>query len=111
MVAPTNFPNGGPPFRPNYLQYDTRPGIPANRLFYMDGISSTSTLYSLDVASGVGTALSTTGAIPYSPHPELPLDSANGRLLFYVEPSFGRSQIQQINVVTGTTGPVIWRTP
>jgi hypothetical protein len=107
LIATTNFANGGPPFRPNYLQYDTRPGVPANRLFYTNTVSSSTMLYSLDVATGVSTTLSTTAAIPYTPHPELPLDGANGRLLINVEPTFGRSQVQQINVATGAAGPVL----
>jgi hypothetical protein len=105
-IAAINYPNGGAPFTPQYLQYDTRPGVPANRFLYADQSSNPSKLYSLDLTTGVSTALSSAN-IPYSPHPELPLDGPNGRLLINVEPTFGRSQILPVDVATGLIGPAI----
>ena len=105
-VVTTNFPSGGPAFIPQLLQFDTRPGVPTNRVFYSDLGGPNETLYSSDLTTGASTMLSTT-SIPYSPHPEHPLDAANGRLLVSMEPTFGRSQLVPINVATGVTGPAI----
>jgi hypothetical protein len=91
---------------PQYLQFDTRPGVPANRLFYANGASTSARLYSADPATGSRTLLSVT-SIPSSPRPELPLDAENSRLLINVEPAFSQSQIVPIDVLTGTRGTVL----
>ncbi len=105
-IIATQHANGGPPYTPQYLQYDTRPGVPANRLFFTGEVSSTTRLFSGDLGTGVITLLST-AVIPYQPHPELPLDAANGRLLIDEIVTASQSRVMPIDVLTGTKGPAV----
>ena len=105
-IVATDIANGGVIFTPQYLQFDTRPGVPANRLFYTNGASATARLYSADPATGTRTLLSVAN-IPYMPHPELPLDAENSRLLINVQPLPTQSQLVPVNVLTGARGTPI----
>jgi sugar lactone lactonase YvrE len=105
VVVATTHANGTA-FSPQYLQFDTRPGIPANRLFYTAPVGSTTSLYSADLGTGIASFM-TIANIPFSPHPEIPLDAANSRLLINVLPAFNQSQVVPVDVVTGTRGLAI----
>lgn len=102
------FPNSTVQFAPQNLAFDTRPGVPAGRIFFSSASSSAGTfLFSGDLANGTSSLISTGAQVPYGSQAEFPLDAANGRLLVNYPTGTGSSRIAPLVVATGALGPAI----
>jgi hypothetical protein len=95
---------GASPYLAGHLNFDTRAGIPPNRLIGTGGGSPMSSLRSFDLGAGTDTYV--TGAeIPRGVQTHFPLDGPNGRILGYSVNSL--TQLVPFDTATGAAGAPI----